>query len=106
MLSKIKPIPRDQRNVKRERMFSTNYPDHISNSGIKCWVPWTDFLSLKIRYEKLVKRRRRELERSTTTLSLQMIIDYIDEGDPDLQVIKAELGELILRAKNQYGLGG
>lgn len=37
-----------------------------------------------------------------TPEQLQAIIDYIDEGEPDIQVIKAELGELILRHTGEY----
>ena len=33
---------------------------------------------------------------------LQLIIDYIDEAYPDIEVVKAELGELILRATGMY----
>lgn len=33
---------------------------------------------------------------------LQAIINYIDEGDPDIAIIKSELGELILRATGEY----
>lgn len=60
---KSKIIPRDQRKGKLERVFSTNFQTNIDTSGIKCWVPWEDFLSLRNRYEKLIKRRRRELNR-------------------------------------------
>lgn len=33
---------------------------------------------------------------------LQAIVNYIDEGDPDISVIKSELEELILRATGEY----
>ena len=62
---KLKPIPRCEREGKRERMFSTNFAENLESSGIKCWVPWEDFLSIRTRYEKLVKRRRREVSNFT-----------------------------------------
>tara|TARA_B100002049_G_scaffold237323_1_gene228051 strand:+ start:8448 stop:8909 length:462 start_codon:yes stop_codon:yes gene_type:complete len=34
--------------------------------------------------------------------SIQSIMDYIDEGEPDLSVVKAELGELIHRRNGTY----
>lgn len=34
--------------------------------------------------------------------SIQSIMDYIDEGSPDLNVVKAELGELIHRRNGTY----
>jgi len=37
-----------------------------------------------------------------TKESIQSIIDYIDEGEPDLDVIKSELAELILRNTGEY----
>ena len=59
---KSKIIPRDNRKNTQSRIFSKNFQVNIDDSGIKCWVPWEDYLSLKTRYEKLVKRRRREIE--------------------------------------------
>ena len=37
-----------------------------------------------------------------TKESLEAIIEYIDEGGQDMEVIKGELGELILRNKGVY----
>jgi len=37
-----------------------------------------------------------------TEESLQSIIDYINEGDPDLKVITGDLGEMILRSNGKY----
>lgn len=37
-----------------------------------------------------------------TIASIQSIIDYIDEGEPDISVIKGELGEIILRSNGEY----
>ena len=37
-----------------------------------------------------------------TPESLQAIIDYIDDGDPDLNVVKSELRELILKHNGTY----
>ncbi len=37
-----------------------------------------------------------------TASKLQLLINYIDEGEPDIEVVKAELGELILRSTGEY----
>ena len=37
-----------------------------------------------------------------TAEAIQSIIDYIEEGEPDLKVITGELGELILRSTGEY----
>lgn len=36
------------------------------------------------------------------TQGIQLIIDYIEEGDPDMKVIVSELKELILRGTGEY----
>lgn len=48
--------------------------------------------------DKLADDRREPI----TKEAVQSIIDYIDDGNPDLTVIKAELGELILRSTGEY----
>jgi len=42
------------------------------------------------------------MKQPITTEAIQAILDYIDEGDPDLEVIKAELGEIVLRSTGNY----
>ena len=42
------------------------------------------------------------MKQQITTESIQAVIDYIDEGDPDLGVVKAELGEILLRSTGEY----
>jgi hypothetical protein len=37
-----------------------------------------------------------------TPESLRAIVDYIEEGEPDINVIKSELNELILRNSDEY----
>lgn len=37
-----------------------------------------------------------------TPASIQSIINYIDEGEPDIKVVKAELGEIIERYNGTY----
>jgi hypothetical protein len=37
-----------------------------------------------------------------TAEGLQFLIDYMDEGEPDIQVVKSELSELILRSTGEY----
>lgn len=37
-----------------------------------------------------------------TAEAVQSIIDYIEEGEPDLKVVTGELGELILRSTGEY----
>lgn len=34
--------------------------------------------------------------------SLRALIKYIDEGEPDLKVVKSEIGEAILRLQDEY----
>lgn len=55
-MSKIKPLPKDQRVGKKERVFSTNFPEGFNTIEGKCFVPWEGYLSLKKRYIKLFKR--------------------------------------------------
>lgn len=57
--NKIKQLLRSERKVKRERLYSTNFPANMQSSDIKCWVPWEDYLSLKKRYLQLHKRYMR-----------------------------------------------
>ena len=42
------------------------------------------------------------MKQPITTEAIQAILDYINEGDPDLEVIKAELGEIVLRSTGEY----
>jgi len=42
------------------------------------------------------------MKQPITTEAIQAILDYIDEGAPDLEVIKAELGEIVLRSTGEY----
>jgi len=37
-----------------------------------------------------------------TEEGLQSLIDYINEGEPDLKVITGDLGEMILRSNGKY----
>jgi hypothetical protein len=60
--NKPKPIPKDQRIGKKERVFSTNFPDNFNSIEGKCFVPWEDFVSLKKRYIKLHKRYMRRFK--------------------------------------------
>jgi hypothetical protein len=43
-----------------------------------------------------------EVHEIITPESIQSIIDYIEEGEPDLKVITGELGELIARHNGTY----
>jgi hypothetical protein len=51
---------------------------------------------------ELLNQIRNEANGVITPESIQSIIDYINEGDPNLNVIKGELGELIARHNGTY----
>ena len=40
--------------------------------------------------------------KSISSHEIELILNYINEGEPDIEVIKAELGELILRSNGEY----
>jgi hypothetical protein len=42
------------------------------------------------------------MKQPITTEAIQAIIDYIDEGAPDMNVVRGELSELILRSRGEY----
>ena len=59
---KLKVTPRSERAVKKERVYSLNFEENMKLSGIKCFVPWEDYLSLKKRYVKMFERYRKMKE--------------------------------------------
>lgn len=54
----------------------------------------------RLRNEIQIKNKM--INNQITNGSVQAIIDYIEEGEPDINVVKAELGELILRSTREY----
>jgi hypothetical protein len=58
-----KALPRKSRSYPQSaRCFSTNFPLNMENSGVKCYVPLTDFQVLAKKFTKLFKRYQREVQ--------------------------------------------
>jgi hypothetical protein len=52
--------------------------------------------------KELVELRKANAELESHIQSLKVINQYIDEGCPDINVVRAEIGEVILRAEGTY----
>jgi hypothetical protein len=64
MAKSTKAAPRGRRSHPQEgRVLSTNFPDHFAKVGEKCFVPYSDFHELEIKYIALFKRYKREMRR-------------------------------------------
>jgi len=49
-----------------------------------------------------IEEQNKIIAKAITKESLQTIIDYINEGEPDISVVASEIGEIILRHTGEY----
>lgn len=59
----MKKTPRPERNHSRCRVVSTAFPMGMQAVGEKSFVPNADYMKLSRKYEWLVRRRRKEIDR-------------------------------------------
>ena len=77
--------------------------DVISYEGNTVALLKSEFKKAVDRYCEPKNQRNKEGYKELITIEcVQSLIDYINEGSPELGVIKSELGDMILRAKGTY----
>jgi hypothetical protein len=59
-------------------------------------------LEAVLEMEKRIQSLDKTVIEEITSESVKAIINYIDEGEPDLNVVKGELGELLARHNGTY----